>query len=340
MCAEPLRARPFAGGDRRARGQALVETLVVAIALVPIAVLVVLLGKYQTIQSAGVAASRAFAFECAARPADCADPARSGWIVEALRVRHFARPDRAILSGERVTALAGASGGASSTGSAPGATGPQGLDRHPLWQDRAGRPLLENLAHVGAAASPQRFDAGLGTALGRAASVDFRGLTGPIGGSGGGADNGGGSLPFDPGVPGAGAAEILDRLAGPARFGLAIEGGLYDARVQVAVAPSHAGNIGFARLDPLAVTMRARTAILSDAWAASGPSGGPASVAIRTDAGSRLDTLRESRLRIGYQLTRWSIDLMGAIGLEPQAGEFRYHQADPDAIPADRLGQP
>jgi len=31
----------------RARGQALIETMVVAIALVPMAVLVVLLGKYQ-----------------------------------------------------------------------------------------------------------------------------------------------------------------------------------------------------------------------------------------------------------------------------------------------------
>jgi len=31
---------------------------------------------------------------------------------------------------------------------------------------------------------------------------------------------------------------------------------------------------------------------------------------------------------------------MGALGLEPSARDFRYHEADPDAVPADRIGQP
>lgn len=281
----------------RMRGQALVETLVVAIALVPLAVLVVLLGKYQTIQSATVAASRSLAFDCAARPQQCTDAAASAWLVESLRVRHFTRPDRALLSGERVAA--------------------DGIDRHPLWQDRAGRPLLERLADVGGTVSTQHFGAGVGTATGRAASADLSGIGGATA-----------------------AVQVLDQLAGPARFGLAIDGGLLDARVQVAVAPSHAANVGFARLDPLAVPMRARTAILTDAWQASGPQGGAASVAERVDAGARLDALREARLTLGYQLTRWAIDLMGALGLEPSAPDFRYHQADPDAVPADRIGQP
>jgi len=279
------------------RGQALVETLVVAIALVPLAVLVVLLGKYQTIQSATVAASRSLAFDCAARPQQCTDAAASAWLVESLRVRHFTRPDRALLSGERVAA--------------------DGIDRHPLWQDRAGRPLLERLADVGGTVSTQHFGAGVGTATGRAASADLSGIGGATA-----------------------AVQVLDQLAGPARFGLAIDGGLLDARVQVAVAPSHAANVGFARLDPLAVPMRARTAILTDAWQASGPQGGAASVAERVDAGARLDALREARLTLGYQLTRWAIDLMGALGLEPSARDFRYHEADPDAVPADRIGQP
>lgn len=281
----------------RMRGQALVETLVVAIALVPLAVLVVLLGKYQTIQSATVAASRSLAFDCAARPQQCTDAAASAWLVESLRVRHFTRPDRALLSGERVAA--------------------DGIDRHPLWQDRAGRPLLERLADVGGTVSTQHFGAGVGTATGRAASADLSGIGGATA-----------------------AVQVLDQLAGPARFGLAIDGGLLDARVQVAVAPSHAANVGFARLDPLAVPMRARTAILTDAWQASGPQGGAASVAERVDAGARLDALREARLTLGYQLTRWAIDLMGALGLEPSAPDFRYHEADPDAVPADRIGQP
>lgn len=281
---------------RPARGQALVETLVVAIALVPLAVLVVLLGKYQSIRSATVAASRSLAFDCAARPADCADPARVDWLVQGLRQRHF--------------------------------------DRQALWHDRAGRPLLERPSDVGGAVASQRFDAGLGTALGRAASVDITGI-----GGAGGIYNGSG-FTFGNGAPGASAARLLDTLAGPARFGLAIEGGLSEARVQVAVAPSHAANAGFARLDPLALTMRARTVVLTDAWSASGPGNGAASVQARSSAGARLDAVRETRLAIGYQLTRWSIGLMGAIGLEPSAGDFRPQQGNPDAVPADRLGQP
>ena len=84
--------------------------------------------------------------------------------------------------------------------------------------------------------------------------------------------------------------------------------------------------------------MRARTVILADAWQASGPKEGAASVRARIEAGARLDPLREGRLTVGYQLTRWAIDLMGAVGLEPAAGDFRYHEADPEAVPADRIG--
>lgn len=280
----------------RIRGQALVETLVLAVALVPLAVLVILLGKYQTIRSASVAASRTLAFDCAARPSDCGDPARVDWLVQALRARHF--------------------------------------DRQALWRDRAGRPLLERLADVGGTVAPQSFDAGLNTALGRSASVDLTGLVGA-----GGVHGVPGSI-FGTGMPGAGAAQLLTTLAGPARFGLAIRDGLVDARVQVAVAPSHASNSGFARLDPLAVTMRARTVVLTDAWNASGPDGGPESVLARSGAGARLDGLRETGLSAAYRLTRWSIGLMGAIGLEPTAADFRPQQANPDAIPADRIGQP
>jgi hypothetical protein len=297
---------------RASRGQALVETLVVAIALVPLAVLVVLLGKYQSMQSATVAASRSLAFDCAARPQACADPAAAGWLAESIRTRHFERPDSAIDSGR---VAAGSS--------------------HPLWRDRAGRPLLEQLSDIGAAVSPRSFNAGLNTAVGRASAADVSGIGVPT--------RAGfpASAPLGAVVQAApGAADVLNRLAGPARFGLAINEGLLDARVEVRVAASHAGNQGFAQLDPLSLTMRARTAILSDAWGASGPQGGVASVASRSAAGARLDTLRETRISAGYQLTRWTLDLMGATGLEPSAGDFQYHGADPDAVPLDRIGQP
>lgn len=294
------------------RGQALVETLVVAIALVPLAVLVVLLGKYQSMQSATVAASRSLAFDCAARPQTCADPAAAGWLAESLRTRHFERPDSAIDSGR-------ATGGST----------------HPLWRDRAGRPLLEQLSDVGAAVSLREFNAGLNTAIGRASAADVSGIGVPTRAGFPASGAFGGAVPAAPG-----AADLLNRLAGPARFGLAINEGLLDARVEVRVAASHAGTQGFAQLDPMALTMRARTAILSDAWGASGPHGDVASVDSRTEPGARLDTLRETRISAGYQLTRWTLDLMGATGMEPFARDFQYHGGDPDAVPLDRIGSP
>lgn len=280
MCAEWLSGRQSGwqwgrgsgrGSGQQARlggqgGQALVEVLVVAIALVPLAVLVVLLGKYQTMQSASIAASRSLAFECAVHPASCRAPDPSP-LVDVVRARHF--------------------------------------DGQPLWRDRAGRPLLERLADVGGAVSLQSFDAGAGTAAGTDA----------------------------------GALQLIDSVAGPARFGLALRDGLFDARIQVAVAPSFASNTGFMSLDPLALTLRARTVVLADTWMASGPGPGTASVAGRVAAGSRLDAVRETGLAAGYQLTRWSIDLMHSVGLEP-AGSPGSAQADPDAIPPDRIGQP
>lgn len=250
----------------RQGGQALVEVLVVAVALVPLAVLVVLLGKYQSMQSAAIAASRSLAFECAARPAACRG-ADTAALVDTVRARHF--------------------------------------DGQPLWRDRAGTPLLERLSDVGGAVSAQSFDAGAGTAAGNDA----------------------------------GALQLIDSLAGPARFGLALREGLFDARIQVAVAPSLAANAGFASLDPMPLTLRARTVVLSDTWMASGPLAGTASVAARVTAGSQLDGLRESRLAIGYQLTRWSIDLMHAVGLEA-AGSPSSSQANPDVVPEDRIGKP
>lgn len=265
----------------RMRGQALAETLVVAIVLVPLAVLVLMLGKYQSIRSATVMASRSLAFDCAARPSDCGDAAGVAVLVAATRQRHFA-------------------GG-------------------PQWRDHAGRPLLENLADVDGTLARQRFDAGLATAAGRAASTDLRGIGGA----------------------GLAVASVLGGLAGPPRFGLGTEDGLLEASVRTEVARSRAGAAaGFPTLDPPTLALHARTVVLTDAWNASGPGGGPASVSARVAAGAQLDSLREARLAVGYQLTRWSIDLMGAIGLEPSASQFRHRHTDPDSVPADRLGQP
>lgn len=272
---------------RSQRGQALVETLVAALVLVPLAVLAVLLGKVQSMQQATIAASRTLAFECTVRPGACADAGSHALLAEEVRRRHFGRIDREILSNDVVADPAAAS------------------ERNPLWVDRRGQPLLERFADVGVALASPRFDAGRSTAIGRAAG---------------------------------GAASLLDRLAGPARFGLSMTGGLADARVQALVSPSEAGNERLARLDSLPLTMRARTAVLTDAWNASGPYGNAAGrVEQRVEQGSRLGPVHQAQIAVGYGLTRWTLDLMHLAGLEPSAGAFTPQHVDVDRVPADRV---
>jgi len=272
---------------RRQRGQALVETLVAALVLVPLALLVVLLGKFQSMQQATISASRTLAFECTVRPGACANAASHSALAEEVRRRHFGRIDREILSNDAIADPAPAD------------------ERNPLWVDRRGHALLERFADVDVALALPRFDAGRSTAIGRAAS---------------------------------GAAGLLDRLAGPARFGLSISGGLVDARVKVRVSPSEAGNEQFARLDSLPLTMQARTAVLFDAWNASGPYGSAAGrVEARVKEGSRIDPIREAEIAVGYRLTLWALELMNLAGLEPSASAFEPHHVDVDRVPVDRI---
>lgn len=65
-CVRPVRGT-------RQRGQSLVETLVFAMALLPLLLGLVLVTKYQNIRQATVAASRAVAFDCTVRPEACGD---------------------------------------------------------------------------------------------------------------------------------------------------------------------------------------------------------------------------------------------------------------------------
>lgn len=182
-------------------------------------------------------------------------------------------------------------------------------DRSPLWVDRANRPLLERFADVAIRIDAPSFDAGRSVAGSR-----------------------GGSLV-------SGALTLADTLAGPARFGLELNGGLVDARVQVAITPG-ARSDGFrGQLDSIPLRLRANTAILTDAWNASGPYGSAAdSVDSRVGRGKRLPGPYETTLDARYALTRGFIAVMDAIGLEPAGGAFRYHEIDVDRVPADRVG--
>jgi len=274
---------------RAQSGQALVEALVAMIALVPLMLLVVLLGKFQSMQQATIAASRTLAFECTVRPDDCSEAPARATLAEEARRRHFGRIDREIFTADTLGDAASAQ------------------ERNPLWTDRRAQPLLERYSDVSIEVRPSRFDAGRSTAIGRAAGE---------------------------------AGMLLDRLAGPSRFGLSLDRGLATSLLHVRVSPSQKGNEGLDRLDSLPLLMHARVALVTDAWNASGPYGrAPHSVQSRVEAGQRVDPVHEAAFRTGYQLTLWSMQLMDVAGLEPRASDFRPHETDVDRVPVDRIGR-
>lgn len=184
-------------------------------------------------------------------------------------------------------------------------------DRNPLWVDRANRPLLERFADVAIRVEAPAFDAGRAVAQGR-----------------------GGSLA-------SGAIGLADTLSGPGRFGLSLDRGLIDARVQIGLSPRARADGFRAQLDAIPLRLRANTAILTDGWNASGPYGDARdSVETRVGQGRRLLGAYEASLDARYALTRGFITAMDAIGLEPAGGAFRYHQIDVDRVPEDRIGPP
>lgn len=74
---------------RRAQGQSLVETLVFALALLPLLLGLVLVTKYQSIRQATLAASRTVAFDCTVRPESCGQ-GDGAWLAEEVWQRHLA----------------------------------------------------------------------------------------------------------------------------------------------------------------------------------------------------------------------------------------------------------
>lgn len=286
------RGRPAYPGRRltRQRGQALLETAIGALALVPLVLLIIWLGKVQSLRQAVISASRMVAFECTVRPDECADPSAHAGLADEIRRRAFSRVDTAVRSLDRPA-------------------DPALLQqRNPLWVDRANRPLLERFSDVGVRVDRERFDAGLSLAQSRA--------TGLV----------------------ADASTWLADKAGPGRFGLAISDGLVDAKVQANMSASARHGSFASQLDSIPLRIKAHTAILTDAWNASGPRGGLASsVESRVRLGQAILPLYESSLDARYLPVHGFIGLMNLVGLEPQGDAFRYHQTDVSIIPADRL---
>lgn len=178
-----------------------------------------------------------------------------------------------------------------------------------FWVDRRGDALLEGLDDVTIDVVPRRFDSPLGFAGG-----------------------------LGEGFPR--AVRVLSELAGPGRFGLDIEGGLVEARVEARLARSWPGDGWVRSLTAMPLAMSARTAILTDAWNASGPYGEEAdSVETRVAEGTRVPGL-DTAIAAGWLPVRGLLAIGAALGFESRASELRWHEIDVDLVPADRLGRP
>lgn len=187
----------------------------------------------------------------------------------------------------------------------------RGTERHALLVNRRGDGLLEQFADLSLTLTPSRFDAGLGVVRGLESTGQF-----------------------------SAAVDLMSSLAGPARFGLDLHGGLLVGRISTTLGAGRSVSAsGWRWLDGWPVTLSASTAILVDDWSASRPDGpDPRSVATRVEAGARLAAPLEAAQDLAYAPTRAAIALLGALGLENNAGSFRYHEIDMDIVPADRRG--
>jgi hypothetical protein len=138
-------------------GQALVETLVAAIVLLPLLLLAIYLGKLQTVQQSTLAASRSLAFECQVSLDACAKmtgpTATSTELGDELRRRHFMRSSVGINSNEFASDSANAS------------------ERQGLWKDHRSNTLLESYADIGFRVDPDTFNAGSGIVGGTGSKI-------------------------------------------------------------------------------------------------------------------------------------------------------------------------
>ena len=189
---------------------------------------------------------------------------------------------------------------------ASGRVSPEATDR--LWVDRLGQPLLERFEDVTVEIAPVRFNTPFAFAAGQG----------------------------DRAFPG--AVRVLSDLAGPGRFGLPLDEGLLEARVQVEMTRSGSVWTWMRQLTSMPLTLTARLTLLTDAWSASGPRGPAAdSVEARVAAGAAVPVV-EPALRAAWMPVRALIATASAVGLESAAQGWQPWSIDVDRVPADRLG--
>jgi hypothetical protein len=175
-------------------------------------------------------------------------------------------------------------------------------ERNAMWVDRGGNALLERFEDVTVSVGPARFDSPLAFAAGQ------------------------------------GAADLVSRLGGPGRFGLQLDGGFVEARVEALVSRSAPADGWVSRLMAMPLSLSARLTILTDGWNASGPYGEAAdSVETRVAAGARLP-VADPLIDAGWLAVRGLLAVADFLQVEPSASSLRWHEVDVDLVPPDRLG--
>ena len=142
--------RPAAmSAESRQRGQALLEAIVGLLAMVPLLLALLWLGKVLALRQSVIQGARLAAFECTVRPALCDQAAGQARLATEVHERVFGPTDGAVRS-----AAAGGAGG-----------------RLAPWSDAAGRPLIADTGDVSVQVAARAFDAGSAVAAGGLAGV-------------------------------------------------------------------------------------------------------------------------------------------------------------------------
>lgn len=288
------------------RGQALVEVIVVAAAMLPAFLAVPLIAKYQDIRHAAVAASRTAAFECSVRPDTCNDPATQTAFAADLRRRHFGRHAHDLLTADAMTEDA-----------APG-------ERNRFWVDRRGTDLLARASDVDLALSVGDSDAARG-AWDRAGSE-----------AGVGPGRGASTRP-NPIAIGVGPEAFgLDTAHGMVTARVRAGVSLHRTLAQWLEKPEGMSLALSGKTAVMADAWNASSAKDDDA----------SSIQSRVERGRRLPGLggsevgTEEAFDLLYAPIRELITGPLLAPVEPRGTLFRYHEIDVEIVPADRIGQP
>lgn len=304
------------------RGQALVEAVVLAVALVPLLLAVPLLAKYQDIRHAAIAASRTAAFECSVRPDDCADVPAQAALADDLRRRHFARHDHDLLTDDALADDAPAQ------------------QRNRFWVDRRGQNLLARHSDLSVNVGVGASDAARG-AWSRAGSDEAGGVGAAVSAASAVAGPGAFGLEVDKGMVTAQvrARVSLNRtlaqwLSRPEGMRLALTG---KTAVLVDAWNASAGKGESPSSFESRVEQGRRLPGLGEAAGMLAVAGQAAPAgALGSIAGAE----PEDAIDLLYSPIRLLITSPLLAPVEPRGALFRYHEIDVDVVPDDRIGQP